>query len=153
MGVITGIRNIRGEMNLPPSKNVKVVMDTAGTEEATRLNKNAGNLKTLAKVEELHVGVGLEKPEGSATTVFGETSIHVILKGLIDFGEEKKRIRKSIAKIEKDLNTSEKKLSNKGFLDKAPENIVAEVKAKAEMLSAKRDKLAQNLSFLEKIDG
>jgi valyl-tRNA synthetase len=153
MGIITGIRNIRGEMNLPPSKKVKVVIDTANTEEAARLDKNAGNLKTLAKIEDLSVGVGLKKPEGSATTVFGETSIHVILKGLIDFEEEKKRIRKSIAKIEKDLKTSEKKLSNKGFLDKAPDNIVAEVKAKAEMLSAKRDKLAQNLVVLEKIDG
>ena len=99
------------------------------------------------------MGAGLLKPEASATTVFGETTIHVILKGLMDFEEEKKRIRKSIAKIEKDLKTSEKKLSNKGFLDKAPENIVAEVKAKADTLSAKRDKLAQNLSVLEKIDG
>jgi valyl-tRNA synthetase len=153
MGIITGIRNIRGEMNLPPSKKVKVVIDTANTEEAARLDKNAGNLKTLAKIEDLSVGVGLKKPEGSATTVFGETSIHLILKGLIDFEEEKKRVRKSIAKIEKDLKTSEKKLSNKGFLDKAPDNIVAEVKAKAEMLSAKRDKLAQNLVVLEKIDG
>ena len=130
-----------------------MVIDTADINEAARLNKNAGNLKTLAKVEDLDVGVGLEKPEGSATAVFGEISIHVILKGLIDFGEEKKRIRKSIVKIEKDLNASEKKLSNKGFLDKAPENIVAEVKAKAEALSAKRDKLTQNLGFLEKIDG
>ncbi|OQY50994.1 MAG: valine--tRNA ligase [Desulfobacteraceae bacterium 4572_87] len=153
MGIITGIRNIRGEMNLPPSKNVKVVIDTTNTDDAAGIFKNAGNLKTLAKVAELDVGAGIEKPEGSATTVFGETSIHVVLKGLIDFEEEKKRIRKSIAKIEKDLKTSEKKLSNKGFLSKAPENIVAEVKAKAEMLSAKRDKLAQNLLVLENIDG
>jgi valyl-tRNA synthetase len=108
---------------------------------------------TLAKVEALDMGVNLPKPEASATSVFGKSSIHVILKGLMDFEEEKKRIRKSIAKIEKDLKTSEKKLSNKGFLDKAPENIVAEVKAKAETLSAKRHKLEQNLSVLEEIDG
>ncbi len=152
MGVITGIRNIRGEMNLPPSKKVKVVIDTANTEDAERLRKNADHIITLGKVEELDMGVALPKPEASATSVFEKSSIHVILKGLIDFEEEKKRIRKSIAKIEKDLKASEKKLSNPGFLDKAPENIVAEVKAKAEALSAKRDKLEQNLSVLEKID-
>ena len=153
MGVITGIRNIRGEMNLPPSKKVRVAIDATNSEEAARLNKTAEHLRRLAKVEDLQVDVGLHKPEGSATTVFGDTSIHVILKGLIDFEEEKKRIRKSIAKIEKDLKTSEKKLSNKGFLDKAPDHIVADVKAKAEMLSAKREKLTQNLIVLEKIDG
>ena len=130
MGAITGIRNIRGEMNLPPSKKVKVVIDTANTEDTERLRKNADHIMTLGKVEELDVGVDLHKPEASATSVFEKSSIHVILKGLIDFEEEKKRIRKSIAKIEKDLNASEKKLSNRGFLDKAPENIVAEVKAK-----------------------
>ena len=107
---------------------------------------------TLAKVEKLDIGVGLQKPEASATSVFEESTIHVVLKGLIDFKEEKQRIRKSIAKIEKELKTSEKKLSNPGFLDKAPDHIVAEVRAKAETLSAKRDKLEQNLSVLEKID-
>ncbi len=152
MGVISGIRNIRGEMNLPPSKNVKVVIDTINGENAERLQKNASHIMTLAKVEELNIGAGLAKPEASATSVFEESAIHVILKGLIDFDEEKNRIRKSIAKIEKDLKALQKKLSNPGFLGKAPEDIVEEVKAKAEILSAKRDKLQQNLSILEKID-
>ena len=152
MGIIAGIRNIRGEMNLPPSKNVRVVIDTDNTEETTCIQKNSGQVKTLAKVENLTIGSGLKKPEASATAVFGDTSIHVILKGLLDFGEEKKRIRKSILKIEKDLKASEKKLSNPGFLDKAPEDIVADVRAKAETLTAKRDKLAHNLAVLENID-
>ena len=152
MGIITSIRNIRGEMNLPPSKNVKVVIDTANTGDVERILKNSGQVKTLAKVKNLDIGTGLKKPEASATTVFGEASIHVVLKGLLDFQEEKKRIRKSILKIEKDLKASENKLSNPGFLDKAPENIVAEVRTKAETLSAKRDKLAHNLSVLESID-
>ena len=152
MGIISGIRNIRGEMNLPPSKNIKVVIDTVNGENAQRLQKNADHIMTLAKVEELNIGVGLAKPDASATSVFEASAIHVILKGLIDFDEEKNRIRKSIAKIEKDLKASQKKLSNPGFLDKAPADIVEEVKAKAETLSAKRHKLQQNLSILEKID-
>ncbi len=152
MGIIAGIRNIRGEMNLPPSKNVRVVIDTGNTKETTCIQKNSEQVKTLAKVEDLTIGSGLKKPVASATAVFGDTSIHVILKGLLDFGEEKKRIRKSILKIEKDLKASEKKLSNPGFLDKAPEDIVADVRAKAETLTAKRDKLAHNLAVLENID-
>jgi valyl-tRNA synthetase len=81
MGVITGIRNIRGEMNLPPSKNVKVVIDTANGANAERLQKNSEHIMNLAKVEELNIGAGLAKPEASATSVFEESAIHVVLKG------------------------------------------------------------------------
>ncbi|MBW2708297.1 MAG: valine--tRNA ligase [Deltaproteobacteria bacterium] len=152
MGTTTGMRNIRGEMNLPPSMNVNSAIDTVNTEEIACLQKNSEYFKILAKVKNLTIGSGLPKFATFATTVFGNATIYLDLKDL-DFEEEKKRIRKSIAKVEKDLKASEKKLSNPGFLDKAPDDIVAEVRAKAETLSAKRDKLANNLSVLENING
>ena len=74
-------------MNLPPSKNVKVVIDTVKQKDAERLRKNTAHIMTLAKVEELAVGVDLGKPEASATSVFEESAVHVILKGLMDFEE------------------------------------------------------------------
>ena len=54
--------------------------------------------------------------------------------------------------MEKELETSQKKLSNRGFLEKAPEEIVAEVKDKADGLAAKVLKMKENLSFLETLD-
>jgi valyl-tRNA synthetase len=76
----------------------------------------------------------------------------VTLKGLIDFKEEERRVRKAISGIEKELDVSQKKLSNRGFMQKAPEEIVAEVKARADDLAARLFKLKQNLSFLETLD-
>jgi len=151
-GVITAIRNIRGEMNIPPSKNVSIVIDAGSREDEEVLRGNLSYIRTLAKVDEVSIGQGLPKPEKSATAVFEQTSVHVQLKGLIDFREEERRVRKEISKLEKELETSQKKLSNRGFLEKAPQEIVVEVKAKADGLAAKVLKMKENLSFLETLD-
>jgi valyl-tRNA synthetase len=152
MEVITGIRNIRGEMNIPPSKSVSIVIDMVGKEESDILNRNMAYIQSLAKVDDASIVSGVPKPEASATAVFGRNQVHVLLKGLIDFEEERKRLRKEIGKIEKDIQASDKKLTNKSFLEKAPADIVAKVKEKVEDLTHKLDKLNQNLSFFEKID-
>ena len=152
MEVITGIRNIRGEMNIPPSKSVSIVIDMVGKEESDILNRNLAYIQSLAKVDDASIVSGVPKPEASATAVFGRNQVHVLLKGLIDFEEERKRLRKEIGKIEKDIQASDKKLTNKSFLEKAPADIVAKVKEKVEDLTLKLDKLNQNLSFFEKIN-
>jgi len=151
VGIITGIRNIRGEMNISPSKKVDIVIDVAEKEEDI-LNKNFAHIQNLAKVEDISVASEAHKPEGSATAVFGQNQVHVLLKGLLDFEEEKKRIRKEIKKIEKDLEASNKKLSNKAFLEKAPDDIIAKVKDKVESFVLKQNKLNQNLQFFETIN-
>jgi len=152
MGIITGIRNIRGEMNIPPAKGLNIIIDMANQEESETLHRNMAHIKSLAKVEEASIVSGVPKPEASASAVFGPNQVHVLLKGLIDFDEERKRLNKEIKKIEKDIQASDKKLSNKNFLEKAPADIVTKVKEKVEALSMKLDKLNQNLSFFEKID-
>jgi valyl-tRNA synthetase len=149
MGAITGIRNIRGEMNIPPSKEVTVVLDMAGEETSEIVSRNLDHIKTLAKVDDASVASGVPKPEASATALFGENQVHVLLKGLLDFDEERKRLGKEIKKIEKEISTSDRKLSNQDFLEKAPAGIVAKVKKKVEALSLKLEKLNQNLSFFE----
>ncbi len=152
MGVITGIRNIRGEMNIPPSKNVSVVVDATQQTHREILDRNMDPIRVLAKVDQISVGEGVPKPDGSATVVFEQISVHVLLRGLIDFTEEKKRLKKGIQKLEKEWGTASKKLANHGFLQKAPPEIVSEVREKAEVLSAKLSKMKENLSLLEEID-
>jgi len=151
MGVITGIRNIRGEMNISPSKKVNILIDVAEKEEADFLSSNLVHIKTLAKVEDATIASGIPKPEASATAVFGQNQIHVLLKGILDFQEERKRLGKQIEKIEKDIEVSNRKLSNRGFLKKAPAEIVEEVREKVETMTLKLEKLNQNLQFFETI--
>jgi len=136
-------------MNIPPSKGVTVVLDMAGEKTSEIVSRNLDHIKTLAKVDDASVASGVPKPEASATALFGENQVHVLLKGLLDFDEERKRLGKEIKKIEKEISTSDRKLSNQDFLEKAPADIVAKVKKKVEALSLKLDKLNQNLSFFE----
>jgi valyl-tRNA synthetase len=151
MGVITGIRNIRGEMNIPPSKKVNIVIDVAEKEEADFLSSNLAHIKALAKVEDTSITSGIPKPEASATAVFGQNQIHVLLKGVLDFQEERKRLGKQIEKLEKDIEGLNRKLSNRGFLEKAPAEIVKEASERVESLSVKLEKLNRNLQLLETI--
>ncbi len=152
MGIISSIRNIRGEMNIAPSKEVSIVIDMADEKVKTILEGNQAHIKTLAKVDEVTLSSGIPKPEASATAVFEQNQIHVLLKGLLDFEEERKRLKKEILKIEKEMASSQKKLSNKNFLDKAPAEIVVRVEEKVAAMTLKIEKLCENLTFFEKIN-
>jgi valyl-tRNA synthetase len=152
MGVITGIRNVRGEMNISPSKKVSVIVDVADKREIDILQLNLTHIKALAKADHVSIASGVPKPEASATAVFGQNQVYVLLKGLLDFEEESKRLKKQIKKIQKDIEASNKKLSNRNFLEKAPAEIVAEVREKVQTLSLKLEKLNKNLEFFEMIN-
>lgn len=152
MDLITGIRTIRGEMNISPSKRVDVVIEMPDEKEGHVLRQNLIHIQNLAKVDSMKIEKAAAKPEASATAVFGNNQVHVILKGLLDFEEERKRLRKEIQKIEKEMTASEKKLSNKGFMDKAPADIVEGVREKASIMGAKLQKITENLRFFESIN-
>jgi valyl-tRNA synthetase len=151
MGAITGIRNIRGEMNLPPAKKVDVFIESPEAEAAAVLRNHLSLIQSLARVESVTVASSLPKPEASATAVFGPNQVHVVLKGLLDFEEEKKRIKKEIKKIEKDYEVSRNKLSNPQFMGKAPEEIIESVKEKVESMHQQLEKLNRNLGFFKSL--
>ena len=152
MGIINGIRNIRGEMNIHPSKKVDIHIEMPEDSLRETLLANLGYVKNLARLENAIVEKKLPKPEASATAVIEGNQIHILLKGIIDFDEEKDRIKKEIAKVKKEIDGSEKKLSNKGFLEKAPDDVVEKVKEKVSTLQTRLNKLEENLSFFEGID-
>jgi valyl-tRNA synthetase len=149
MGAIAGIRNIRGEMNLPPSKKVDIVIEAPDLNDAEILRYNIPHIRSLAKVESIDIGASVAKPKGSATAVFGQNQVHVLLKGLLDFEEEKKRLRKEITKVEKDLELIDKKLSNPQFREKAAPEIIEEVQEKKEAFGLRLEKLTHNLKVFE----
>ena len=152
MGVVTGIRNIRGEMNISPSKQVTIVIEAPEARDAEILRLNMAYIQSLAKVDSASVSSKAAKPEASATAVFGHNQVHVLLKGLLDFGEERNRLRKEIVKIEKEMETAKKKLANEQFMSKAPEDIVDSVREKVEIGNVKLEKLNHNLKFFEEIN-
>ncbi len=152
-GLISGIRNIRSEMNIQPSMNLNVKMESSDPLEKTCIELNSAMIKNLANLggidcldeSEIAGFHGDEASASSATAVVNSTTIHVSLKGVIDFEKEENRLTREIEKITKELLSVSKRLNNESFLDKAPEAVVTKVKRTQEMLEIKSDKLKDNL--------
>ncbi len=133
--IVTAIRNIRGEMNIPPSKFVKVYLKTKKLTE-----EQSSYITFLSKVEELVVDPKLSKPEASASTVIKDCEIYIPLKGLIDLDVERNRIAKELSRIEGALRGVQKKLANSNFINNAPPEVVEKEKQKENdwMISLKK---------------
>ena len=124
MEVITKIRNIRGEMNVPPSRKITVTISAPDPGVKALMSRDRHYVVNLANLEQLTIAGDMEEPKGVATGVVASMRIFVFLEGVVDISAEKERLKKEMAKIEKDLKMVSKKLANQDFLQKAAPQII-----------------------------
>ncbi|NVM21442.1 MAG: valine--tRNA ligase [Desulfobacterales bacterium] len=151
MGITSGIRNIRGEMNVAPSLRADAVVHSPDKGVRGALNEHQDIIVNLANLKTLEVMAPGERPASCAASVVGESTIFVSLKDIMDFGAEQAHLAKEIAKIGKELEMVEKKLSNEDFLQKAPQEVVEGVRDKRQRLVEKKNKLEDQLSTVSQI--
>jgi len=149
--LISAVRNIRGEMNIAPSLNLTAAVQTKETNIKTTLEQHQDIIINLAKLNALSVNASVERPKSAATAVVGGATIFVPLEGIIDFSKETRRLEKEMNKLAKELAVVSKKLGNDSFLNKAPKDIVEQVKAKYSGLAEKQQKLESNLNRLKEM--
>lgn len=142
--IITAIRNIRGEMNIPPSTSINVILKTSEITEQL-----AVYIKALTKIDTLTIQSEIIKPKNSASAVVKGCEIFIPLEGLIDIELEKSRLKKEIDRLQNLLQSIEKKLSNKDFVSRAPAEIVNKEKNKMEDWKSSISKLKLLLGDLE----
>ncbi len=141
--IVYWIRNIRGEMNVPPDKKSSVVFKTASEMIAAIIKREGVHIKALAKVDNITMDVNYAPSGTDASAVMNDIEIFMPLKGLIDFDKERARIDKEIARARTELDKVEKKLANENFTGKAPAEVIENEKVK-------RNDYAEMLSKLEK---
>ncbi len=143
--VVTSIRNIRSEMNVPPARwaDVLIKADNKGLKKI--LEDNQDHIKNLGKVGNLKIGIRIAKPDHAASAVIRDAEIFVPLEGLIDLEQERIRLEKEIARVAQLLEKTNKKLSNEDFLKRAPREIIEKEKAKKEEYHKMVEKLNKNL--------
>lgn len=142
-GVIEGIRAIRGEMGIAPSKQLSVYFKNGDDSDKRCLQENEQFLKKLASLADIiWLDANQEAPLASATLV-GTLEILVPMAGLIDKDAEISRLNKEIEKLLKDLQRVEGKLANAKFVDRAPADVVAKERAKLSEFQASYKKLSQ----------
>jgi valyl-tRNA synthetase len=151
-GIISGIRNIRGEMNISPSLSLDVAVHSP--EESTRktIEQHKDMIINLARLKSLSVENTGQRPKSAATSVVENATIFVNLEGIIDFAQEINRLDKEINKLSKELSIVSKKLRNEDFLKKAPKDVVEKVKEKQETLMEKQQKLQTNLNKIKELE-
>jgi valyl-tRNA synthetase len=118
------IRNIRGEMNVPPDLEVTVLIKTSSEFVEKLIEENGGIIRFLSKLGELVSGKNIEKPESSASAVGSGYELYLPLKGLIDIEKEKSRLSRELQKLEEEIAKSVKKLKTPDFLEKAPDSVI-----------------------------
>ncbi len=152
MEVISAIRTIRGEMEVPPSREINVMLSASSqaSEDLARLFEN--RIKALARAKDLIIGQNLARPEDASVQPAGAFQIFVPLKGLVDVAEEEKRLLKEIAKLEKEVEMFSKKLGNPSFIDRAPADIVEKEKTKLEEVTGKKALLEESLEKIKKLE-
>ncbi len=152
IAVVRALRNLRAEMNLPPSREIRLLVagrDAAALDDVRRF---AGAIRTLARVGELEIAEGGERPRGSALAVAGGVELYVPLAGLIDVAAERERLERQIERVGRDLSVVERKLGNEDFVRRAPEEIVAKERAKVAELGEKRELLRRGLERLREVE-
>ncbi len=131
MEFIAGIRSIRSQMNIPPKKQLPVILKDSQQQDLNRVENNREFLSRLANLESIELLDG-DAP-AAATALVGKMEILIPLEGLIDKDAEIQRLDKEITKLKKVIKQSSGKLSNENYTAKAP----------AEVVQKERDKLAE----------
>jgi valyl-tRNA synthetase len=150
-GFIVGIRQIRGEMNLSPSRPLRVQLQGYGDRDRQRVEANRLCIDRLARIERIDWLGPEEKAPGAATALLGDMRILIPLAGLVDTGKEIERLEKQLAKLARDIEQTQKKLANERFVANAPPDVVGKERERADELDQRSMQLRRQLETLREI--
>ncbi len=151
--ILQGIRRVRSELNLPPSRLLTVQMQGGVPEDRERLELAEGLLKRLGRVELFEWVDESADASKCAVALVNELRILIPLQGLVDVSEETRRLRKLLDGERKDLQTSRAKMDNPRFVDKAPEAVVQQERERLANHEATVKELEDQLDRLAELDG
>ncbi|BAI80001.1 valyl-tRNA synthetase [Deferribacter desulfuricans SSM1] len=146
--LISNVRTVRGEYNIPPAKNINIFIKTSD-EMKSLIEQKSDIIKKLAKIE--NINFTDKEIEKSAVQIEKDFTVFVPLEGLIDFEAEIKRLEKEKKGYLKDINIYGKKLNNEEYLKKAPEHIIEKDKAKYEEAKLKLEEIDKSIERLKSL--
>jgi valyl-tRNA synthetase len=147
--IIRAVRNIRAEKNVAPSKPVELLIKPTSEKELKTLEANKSYLERFCNPEPLTIDLSLTAPDKSISAVVTGAEIYLPLAGLINIDEEIKRLQDELKKWESEVERVQKKLSNEGFVKKAPANVIDAERAKEKDYLEKRAKVQERIKELQ----
>jgi len=153
MGVVSGCRNIRTELLIEPAKKLDLLIKTVSDSDKAILDANTNLIQALARIDNVTIGADVEAPKASGAAVVQGNELSVPLEGVVDFESELARLDKNIAKLEKTMKGVSGKLNNPGFVNNAPEAVVAKEKGKLAEMEEDKNKLTELKDRLKSVMG
>ena len=147
--IVTSVRTIRSELNILPSKKIDVLISVNNATDKKLFENLKDTITSLSKIDNLEIDLNIKKPKKSAVGICKKCVAYVPLGDLVDTDSEIQRLTKRLNEVKDFINTIEKKLKNKSFIDKAPENIVNNEKNKLNDFIVERDKIIDNIAMLK----
>jgi valyl-tRNA synthetase len=143
--LISEVRSVRSEMNVPAGAKVPLVI--TGAEETTaRAKRHEETILRLARIESIGFG---KAPAGAVQIVLDEATLALLLAGIIDVAAESKRLKREIDKVGSEIRQLDAKLANEKFVARAPEHVVEEQRERKADAEATAARLEQALKRLE----
>jgi len=144
--LITEVRSVRAEMNVPAGAKVPLVIAFANEGTKARVARHEQTIKGLARIDTLELG----RPQaGAVQIVLDEATLALPLAGIIDIDVESKRLKREIDKVGSEIAQLDAKLANEKFVSRAPEHVVEEQRERKSEAEATAAKLEQALKRLE----
>ncbi len=147
--LITAIRTIRSEMNVPPQKKARVFIKAEDPSVQQLVHDYKIFFEELAHAGEVVVGPSVERPKNAPRMVLEWAEVFVPLEGLLDLRQEHKRLRQELKEAQAGLEATLRKLDNPDFLERAPVEVIEKEKRKAQEFREKVERLEQNLRLLQ----
>jgi valyl-tRNA synthetase len=145
--LVTAIRSVRAEMNIPPATLTPLVLAGASSETKGRAQRWNDVVRRMARLADISFADGA--PEGAVQLLVRGEVVALPLKGVIDFSAERARLDKELAKAEADIKRVDAKLANEKFVANAPEEIVEEEKEKRSAAAARKARILEALERLK----
>ncbi|MGH6826703.1 valine--tRNA ligase [Methyloceanibacter sp.] len=144
--LISEVRSVRSEMNVPAGAKVPLVVSGASEETTTRARRHEETILRLARIESMSFG---KAPSGAVQIVLDEATLALPLAGIIDVAAESKRLKREIDKVGSEIRQLDAKLANEKFVARAPEHVVEEQRERKADAEATAARLEQALKRLE----
>jgi valyl-tRNA synthetase len=142
------IRNVRGELRVPPELKADVLVKTTDEMVGKVIEEHGEVIRFLARLGRIDSGGDLEKPPGSASSVGSGYEVYLPLIGLIDIDKERLRLRKEFDRLTSEIERSEHKLTKSEFIKKAPPSVVEKERERLESHKEARERVSGILGSL-----
>ena len=146
--IVSSVRQIRSEMNIPPNESIKIIINDASNTDSRRLESLGSFILNLASVESITQKDTSDDIPKSAFALLNQMKIYIPLEGLVDIEEEKARLEKKLVKLNQELKSVQDRLSNDTIVEKAPTEVVEELKGKLKSLMSDQTRIEEQIKLL-----